>query len=89
MPCQPQEALDPDPASYKCFNDFFVRRLKPSARPIAAPDNPDVIVSAADCRCVGAWVGRLAGGLQGQRAGGRLGCRTAGCGWTCKRLGVC
>ena len=25
--------------SYKCFNDFFVRRLKPTARPIASGDN--------------------------------------------------
>lgn len=45
-----QEALDPDPDAYQCFNDFFVRKLKPEARPIAAPGNPGVIASAADCR---------------------------------------
>ena len=29
------EAVDPDPASYATFNDFFTRALKPGARPIA------------------------------------------------------
>ena len=29
------EALNPDPASYASFNDFFTRALKPSARPLA------------------------------------------------------
>ena len=28
------EAVDPDPASYATFNDFFTRALKPGARPI-------------------------------------------------------
>ena len=32
------------------FNDFFYRRLKPSARPIEALDDPYRLVSAADCR---------------------------------------
>ncbi len=32
------EALDPDIASYKSFNDFFTRALKPGARPIANAD---------------------------------------------------
>jgi phosphatidylserine decarboxylase len=32
------EALDPDIASYKTFNDFFTRALRPGARPIAAAD---------------------------------------------------
>jgi phosphatidylserine decarboxylase len=29
------EALESNPFAYTCFNDFFTRRLKPSARPIA------------------------------------------------------
>ncbi|MES2192328.1 MAG: archaetidylserine decarboxylase [Pseudomonadota bacterium] len=32
------EALDPDIASYKSFNDFFTRALKPGARPLADAD---------------------------------------------------
>lgn len=32
------EAVNPDIASYKSFNDFFTRPLKPGARPIAATD---------------------------------------------------
>ena len=32
------EAADPDPASYKTFNQFFTRPLKPGARPIAKAD---------------------------------------------------
>ncbi|MES2282348.1 MAG: archaetidylserine decarboxylase [Pseudomonadota bacterium] len=32
------EALDSDIASYKSFNDFFTRALKPGARPIAQAD---------------------------------------------------
>ncbi len=37
-------------SEYKTFNEFFARGLKPSARPIAAPTDPKVAVSAADCR---------------------------------------
>ncbi|KAF8545511.1 phosphatidylserine decarboxylase-domain-containing protein [Trichophaea hybrida] len=37
---------------FKTFNEFFYRELKPGARPCSAPDNPKVIVSPADCRCV-------------------------------------
>ena len=29
------EALDPDPSSYRNFNEFFTRKLKPGARPLA------------------------------------------------------
>ena len=36
--------------SFATLNDFFARRLKPDARPIASPTKPDVLVSAADCR---------------------------------------
>ena len=48
------EAAEPV-ESFKTFNDFFVRKLKPSARPIASPDHPEVLVSAADCRLT-AWL---------------------------------
>ena len=33
-----REAQNPDPASYRSFNEFFTRPLKPGARPIAAAD---------------------------------------------------
>ncbi|KAL7419358.1 phosphatidylserine decarboxylase [Cryptotrichosporon argae] len=36
--------------SFKTFNEFFYRKLKPGARPIEEPDNPGRLVSAADCR---------------------------------------
>ncbi len=45
-----QEALLESPSAYKCFNDFFYRKLKPEARPIALPTDSSVVVSAADCR---------------------------------------
>ncbi|MBS7808242.1 archaetidylserine decarboxylase [Variovorax sp. PCZ-1] len=32
------EASNPDPASYKSFNEFFTRPLKPGARPLAKAD---------------------------------------------------
>lgn len=32
------EAADPEPASYKSFNDFFTRALRTGARPLAAAD---------------------------------------------------
>lgn len=35
---------------YKTFNEFFYRKLKPGARPIHENGNPNIIVSAADCR---------------------------------------
>lgn len=43
------EILDPLD-SFKTFNEFFYRKLKPSARPLSAPENPNVLVSPADCR---------------------------------------
>ncbi|KAG9245174.1 phosphatidylserine decarboxylase-like protein [Calycina marina] len=38
--------------SFKNFNEFFYRQLKPDARPCSAQDNPLIIVSPADCRSV-------------------------------------
>ncbi len=38
------EALEPNPLSYASFNEFFIRRLKPEARPISGVD----IVSPVD-----------------------------------------
>lgn len=35
---------------YKNFNEFFYRKLKPEARPIAHKEEPRVAISAADCR---------------------------------------
>ncbi|KAJ6452244.1 phosphatidylserine decarboxylase-domain-containing protein [Mycena sanguinolenta] len=43
------EILDPL-ESYKTFNQFFYRKLKPTARPVEKPDDPYRLVSAADCR---------------------------------------
>jgi phosphatidylserine decarboxylase len=39
-----REALIEDPAAYACFNDFFIRHLKPECRPIAQAD----IISPVD-----------------------------------------
>jgi len=39
-----QEALEEDPTAYQTFNDFFIRTLKPEARPIADAD----IISPVD-----------------------------------------
>ncbi|KAF8075020.1 phosphatidylserine decarboxylase-domain-containing protein [Lyophyllum atratum] len=47
---QTDELLEPDLKAYKCFNDFFTRKLKPGARPVANPDDPLGVCSAADCR---------------------------------------
>nr|XP_043619437.1 phosphatidylserine decarboxylase proenzyme 2-like isoform X2 [Erigeron canadensis] len=35
---------------FKTFNEFFIRELKPGARPIACEGHDDVAVCAADCR---------------------------------------
>ncbi|TFY51364.1 hypothetical protein EVJ58_g10610 [Rhodofomes roseus] len=43
------EILDPLD-SFKTFNQFFYRKLKPTARPVEEPDNPSRLVSGADCR---------------------------------------
>ena len=40
------EFADPDPDSYKTFNEFFYRKLKPSARPV--DPRPEMAVLPAD-----------------------------------------
>lgn len=35
-------------AGFQSWNDYFTRRLRPGARPIAAPDDPKVITSACE-----------------------------------------
>jgi phosphatidylserine decarboxylase len=50
--CSLDEFIIPDRSAphwgFQSFNDFFHRQVKPECRPIAAPDDPDVIVSAND-----------------------------------------
>ncbi|KAK7060844.1 hypothetical protein VNI00_000577 [Paramarasmius palmivorus] len=46
------ELLEPNFQAYKCFNDFFFRKLKPGARPVQNAEDPRGICSAADCRLV-------------------------------------
>ena len=43
------EILDPL-NSFRTFNEFFYRKLKPDARPIEAPGDDSRLVSCADCR---------------------------------------
>ncbi|CCG82210.1 Phosphatidylserine decarboxylase [Taphrina deformans PYCC 5710] len=38
--------------SFKNFNEFFYRELKPGSRPCAQPEDPRYAVSPADCRSV-------------------------------------
>jgi len=45
-----EDFVQENPSSYKTFNDFFIREVKPEKRPVAEVDNDAVIVSAADCR---------------------------------------
>jgi len=44
-----EEVLDPI-ESFKTFNEFFFRKIKPDARPNDDPDDPTTLVSGADCR---------------------------------------
>ena len=41
-----------DPEQYLTFEDFFIRKHAPNARPISAPEDPTVAVAAADSRVV-------------------------------------
>lgn len=34
---------------YQSFNEYFIREIKPGVRPISEKDNPNVVVSPADC----------------------------------------
>lgn len=44
------------PTRWSTFNQFFARHLRdPSERPIAAPDDPDVVTSPADSVPQGVW----------------------------------
>ncbi len=44
------------PEHWKCFNDFFARRLAdPSRRPIASPDDESIVISPADAQPQGVW----------------------------------
>jgi phosphatidylserine decarboxylase precursor len=47
-----QECLIENVEDYANFNEFFARSLKPTARPIDAPHDETIVVSAADCRAV-------------------------------------
>lgn len=46
----PVDEIEKPIGEYKCFNEFFARGLKPTARPIAEPENPRLAVCPADCR---------------------------------------
>lgn len=37
------------PGGFQSFNEFFTRRIKPGARPIAAPADDSVVAAPADC----------------------------------------
>lgn len=52
------EAVEPDPFAYPCFNAFFTRALKPGAR-VADPD-PDAILMPSDGRI--SQLGTIEGG---------------------------
>jgi phosphatidylserine decarboxylase len=55
------EQFQYDPADehwgFRSWNDFFTRRFKPDARPVAAPDDDSVIVSACESTPYGLSVG--------------------------------
>jgi phosphatidylserine decarboxylase len=44
------ELLEPDPIKYPSMNEFFFRKIRPDARPLAEQGNAAVVSSAADCR---------------------------------------
>ena len=46
------ELLHSNISDYETFNEFFYRKLKPDARSIDKLDDPNTIVSAADCRLI-------------------------------------
>jgi phosphatidylserine decarboxylase len=46
------ELLYPNISDYSTFNEFFYRKLKPDGRPIDNRNDPNIIISAADCRLI-------------------------------------
>lgn len=44
------DLIQPDPAQYATFNEFFGRAVRLETRPVAEPDDDSVTVSPADCR---------------------------------------
>lgn len=49
-----QDYIEPE-GSWKSFNDFFTRKVKPEARPIADINDPTTIIQPADSVYDGAW----------------------------------
>ncbi len=45
----------PPPSGYKTFNQFMARHVKPGLRPVAALNDPTVLVSPTDSTFVGWW----------------------------------
>jgi phosphatidylserine decarboxylase len=45
----------PPPSGYQTFNQFMARDVKPGLRPVAALDDPTVLVAPADSTFVGWW----------------------------------
>ena len=45
----------PPPSGYRTFNQFFARHVKPGRRPVAALNDPSVIVSPVDATFIGQW----------------------------------
>lgn len=53
---QLESDLYEDPSNWKCFNDFFARKLRdPSMRPVSEPDDPLIITAPADSEPQGVW----------------------------------
>ncbi|CAG8830540.1 27331_t:CDS:1, partial [Racocetra persica] len=46
---------EPPRDGWRCFNEFFARKLLPGVRPIDCPSDPRIIVSAADSTFDGSW----------------------------------
>jgi phosphatidylserine decarboxylase len=53
-----EQALEPNPSAYACFNDFFTRPLKPEARPL--PEDEIALACPADGYV--SQIGRIADG---------------------------
>lgn len=45
----------PPPSGYQTFNQFFARHVKPGYRPVAAIEDPRIIVSPCDAGFLGVW----------------------------------